>query len=273
MARLSRRRRRFVVGWLLSLAAVLALTVFVAWPPAPRHESVREVMKDAVLHEHDGVAFFGLTVNPAVVSAYLVTAMLLAAAAVVRVVFLPRFRSVPTKGQAALEVAVEFFAAMAREKSPHRPRFVGAYVFSAAVYVFFGTLFELLGVPIATASGRTVTLPAPLADINAALAMGIVSFAVIVGAGVVCGGARGLLRALKEFSLPLSMSFRLFGALLSGLLVTELIYYYTPLSFGLPVLVAVLFTLLHAIIQAYVLAMLVAIFYGEAVERKTDEKG
>ena len=62
------------------------------------------------------------------------------------------------------------------------------------------------------------------------------------------------------------MSFRLFGALLSGLLVTELIYYYIQLSFVLPVLVAVLFTLLHALIQSYVLTMLTALFYGEVSE-------
>ena len=62
------------------------------------------------------------------------------------------------------------------------------------------------------------------------------------------------------------MSFRLFGALLSGLLVTELVYYYSGLSFVLPVVVAVLFTLLHALIQTYVLTMLTSLFYGEVSE-------
>ena len=62
------------------------------------------------------------------------------------------------------------------------------------------------------------------------------------------------------------MSFRLFGALLSGALVTELVYYYIHLSFVLPVVVGVLFTLLHALIQAYVLTMLTALFYGEVSE-------
>lgn len=62
------------------------------------------------------------------------------------------------------------------------------------------------------------------------------------------------------------MSFRLFGALLSGLLVTELVYYYISLSFVLPVAVGVMFTLLHALIQTYVLTMLTALFYGEVTE-------
>ena len=96
-----------------------------------------------------------------------------------------------------------------------------------------------------------MTLPAPLSDINGAIALGCLSYLVILSGGLSGNGLRGIGRTLKEFSLPISMSFRLFGALLSGLLVTELIYYYIQLSFLLPVLVGVLFTLLHALIQSY----------------------
>ena len=62
-------------------------------------------------------------------------------------------------------------------------------------------------------------------------------------------------------------------ALLSGLLVTELVYYYVQLSYVLPVLVGVLFTLLHALIQAYVLTMLTALFYGEVSEHPEPASG
>jgi F-type H+-transporting ATPase subunit a len=102
--------------------------------------------------------------------------------------------------------------------------------------------------------------------------MGVLSYIVILGAGIICEGAKGALNVLKDFSLPISMSFRLFGALLSGLLVTELVYYYFSLSFVLPVFVGVLFTLLHAVIQTYVLTTLVSIFYGEAVEPRKKSK-
>ena len=53
---------------------------------------------------------------------------------------------------------------------------------------------------------------------------------------------------------------------MSGALVTELVYYYTALSYVVPVLVGVMFTCLHALIQAYVLTMLVSLFYGEVSE-------
>ncbi len=265
---LSRRKRLFLIAWLGSLAVVLGLIFLVGLPTGEKGESIKEMMKDAVLHEHHKLAFFGLEVNPAVVSGFLVTAILLVAAAVLRVVAIPRLRRVPGKAQVILEQAVGLFTNMASTNSPHKPRFVGAYIFAAGAYIFCSTIFELFGLQAATTHGLTVTLPAPIADINAAIAMGFTSFAVILGAGIVCNGVGGALRVLKDFSLPISMSFRLFGALLSGLLVTELVYYYTALSFVLPVVVGVLFTLLHALIQAYVLTTLVSIFYGEAVEPK-----
>ena len=96
--------------------------------------------------------------------------------------------------------------------------------------------------------------------------LGVLSYGVIFSGAIAGNGVRGIGKALKEVSLLISMSFRLFGALLSGLLVTELVYYYISLSFVLPVIVAVLFTLLHALIQSYVLTMLVALFYGEMSE-------
>ena len=118
-----------------------------------------------------------------------------------------------------------------------------------------------------TTSGHAVSLPAPLSDINGAIAMGCMSYGVILFGGLIAAGPSGFLHALKDFSLPISMSFRLFGALLSGALVTEMVYYYAALSYVLPVIVGVMFTLLHALIQAYVLTMLVSTFYGESTER------
>ena len=256
-----------LVVWLV-LIALLTAAVIMLLPPGEKHETIKEVMRDGVLHEDNKMSFFTLEVNPGLISAYTVTAILLVCAAVIRIFLIPRFKTVPGKVQAVLEWMVEFFRGMARQNSHHKSGFVGAYIFCAGMYIFFGTLFELFGFQWTTTAGHAMTLPAPLSDINAAIAMGVMSYSIILGAGLICGGIRGGLGVLKDFSLPISMSFRLFGALLSGLLVTELVYYYVALSFVLPVVVGVMFTLLHAAIQTYVLATLVSIFYGEAVEPK-----
>ena len=257
----NRKKFIFLAIW-LAVIVLLLIGIVVLWPPGAKHETIQEAMKDGVLHEHNKMSLFGLEVNPGLISAYVVTAILLVAAALIRIFAIPKFKTVPGKFQSVIEKLVEFFSDMAHTNSHHKPRFVGAYIFSAGVYIFFGTLFELFGIQWVTTNGMSMSLPAPISDINAAIAMGVTSYAVILGAGIICGGFRGALGVLKDFSLPISMSFRLFGALISGLLVTELVYYYVSLSFVLPVIVGVLFTLLHAIVQTYVLATLVSIFYG-----------
>lgn len=265
-------KKKQIVVLVVGLALIALLLVGIFWVPnRDNDESINEAMRDEVLHETNKINLFGLDVNPAVVSAFTVTAVIFVFALIVRVFVIPRFTYVPSAFQSVLETAVETFDNIAKTSSPGRNKFLGAYIFTAAAYVFVGTLFELFGLQAVTTLGRSVSLPAPLADINGAITLGCVSYLVILGGGLVSNGIKGVGRTLKDFSLPISMSFRLFGALLSGALVTELVYYYTALSFVLPVVVGVMFTLLHALIQAYVLTMLTSLFYGEVTEKKPEK--
>ena len=261
-------KKKKTVGIIVWFAAVIVLLVLsLVTGSGGKSETIQEAMRDAVLHEDNRISLFGLKdVNPALISAMVVTVILLVAAALIRIFVIPRFKYVPGKFQMLLEQVVGLFDNLAKSNSPWRHGFLGAYVFGAGVYIFVGTLFELFGIQAVTTSGRSIALPAPLSDVNAAIALGCLSYLVIMSVGIAGNGVKGIGNTLKEFSLPISMSFRLFGALLSGLLVTELIYYYINLSFVLPVAVAVMFTLLHALIQTYVLTMLTALYYGEVSE-------
>ena len=226
-----KKRTRELIVFAVIVLALLAGCLLT--PSGGESEPIQEVMRDAVLHEQNKVSLFGLIeVNPGLISAYIVTGILIVFALVCRLFVIPKFKYVPGRFQLVLEQIVGMFDGLAEGSSPHRNKFLRAYIFTAGVYIFVSTLFELLGIQVVTTSGHAVSLP-----------------------------------ALKDFSLPISMSFRLFGALLSGALVTELVYYYAALSYVLPVIVGVMFTLLHALIQAYVLTMLVSTFYGESTEK------
>ena len=268
-----KKRTAAVVVALIIFCAVVLIGAFLAADPDRRRESVNELMNNAVLHETDGIDLFGImTVNPSVVSAYIVTAMLLLIAALIRIFAVPRFTYVPGAFQSIVEKCVEFFDDTAKKNSPHHNSFLSAYIFSAGLYIFFGTIFELFGIQAVNANGISVSLPAPLSDINAALSLGCLSYLVILGGGIVHSGLKGAGSVLKDFSLPVSMSFRMFGALLSGLLVTELVYYTISLSIVLPVAVGLMFTVLHALVQTYVLITLTSVFYGEAAEPRKNKK-
>ena len=264
---MEQKKKRFLLLWIC--VSVVLLAGSLAVPAEAPAETIQEAMRDAVLHELNQVSLFGLRpVNPGLISAVTVTVVLLIAALCIRIFVIPRFQYVPGKFQLLLEQAVSMFDGLAKSNSPWRNGFLGAYIFAAGTYIFFGTLFELFGFQAITTEGHSVTLPAPLSDVNAAIMLGVLSYLVIFSGAIAGNGLRGIGSALKEISLLISMSFRLFGALLSGLLVTELVYYYIQLSFVLPVIVGVLFTLLHALIQSYVLTMLTALFYGEMSEPK-----
>lgn len=267
---MKQKKSRFMLAWLLVCLVLLASSFLV--PGREKGETIQTAMRDAVLHDVNRIDFLGLRpVNPGFISAFVVMVVLLAAALCIRVFVIPRFRYVPGKFQLVLEQLVGMFDNLAKTNSPWRNGFLGAYVFAAAAYIFVGTLFELFGFQAVTTEGVSVALPAPLSDVNAAIMLGVLSYCVIFSGAIAGNGLRGIGSALKEISLLISMSFRLFGALLSGLLVTELVYYFTALSYVIPVLVGVLFTLLHAIIQSYVLTMLTALFYGEMSEPKERE--
>ena len=261
-------KKRKVISLIVWLGVVILSLVGVIFTDSGGSgESVKEVMRDAVLHEKNKISLFGLTdVNPSVISGFTVTFILLVVALCLRLFVIPKFKIIPGKFQLLLEQLVEFFRGLGKSNSPHRNGFLNVYLFSVGVYIFFGTIFELFGIQAVTTTGISISLPAPLSDINAAISIGCLSYIVIMSGGIASNGFKGIFKTLKDFSLPISMSFRLFGALLSGLLVTELVYYYIGLSFALPVVVAVLFTLLHALIQTYVLTMLTSVFYGESSE-------
>ena len=269
---MTKQERQKAIILFTVLAAVFLIASILTGTGAPKEEAVQEVMRDTVMHDLNKVSLFGIMdVNPALLSGFIVTGILLVLALIIRIFLIPKFTAVPGKIQLVLETAVGLFDGMAKDNSKIN-NFLGAYIFAAGTYIFTGTLFELLGLQAVTTTGHSISLPAPLADINGAIMMGCLSYLVIMSGGIAGNGFKGIGKTLKEYSLPLSLSFRLFGALISGALVTELVYYYIALSYVLPVIIGVLFTALHALIQAYVLTMLTSLFYGEVSENEPKPK-
>lgn len=271
-----KQKKTAALFYAIVLVVLLAGIFLTRKPAGGEHESIKAVMRDAVLHDVNKVNFLGIMeVNPAVVSAYTVTGIILLFALIIRIFVIPKFTNVPGKFQLLLESWVGLFDGLAKKNSPHKSYFIGSYIFAAGSYIFIGTVFELFGLQTVTTDGRSIAMPAPLADINGAICMGVMSYLVILSGGIAVNKLKGMGQTLKDFSLPVSMSFRLFGALLSGALVTELVYYFMFLSFVLPVVVGVLFTLIHAVIQSYVLTMLASVYFGEVTEhheKKPKEK-
>lgn len=216
---------------------------------------ISEIMREGLFPED--VSFFGIGVSPSFYTAIIVTGVLLLFAAIVRIFVIPKFKKVPGKFQLVLETLVGFFDKLAKGNSPYHNGFLGAYIFTAGVFIFCGTLAEMFG------------FRAVMGDLNACVVMGVMSYGVILGGGFVVNRWKGFFGALKDFSLPISMSFRLFGAIIGGVLINELIYVgfdFLSKTVVLPIFVSIMFTMMHAVVQTYVLTLLTSMFFGEATE-------
>ena len=111
--------KKAVILWLLVVLALLAGALLAG--VSGRTETVQQTMRDAVLHDVNRISLLGLKeVNPGLISAFAVTAVLLLAAACIRLFVIPRFQYIPGKLQLALEEAVGLFDNMAKGSSPHR---------------------------------------------------------------------------------------------------------------------------------------------------------
>ena len=222
---------------------------------AEENASLGEVLKEELFPGNSG-SLFGIPVNPSFVTAFWLSVVLIVLSLLFRFFVYPHFKTtgVPGKFQCLMEKAVEAVENFMKEKSPHSTTWIGMLSFTACLYIGLGTMCEVVGI-------RAI-----LVDINACIALAIVGYGTMLAGGIYGNKAKGAFGVLKDFTMLLSMSFRLFGSMIGGLIMTGLVYYYVFLMWGVPIVIAVLFSALHALIQSYVYMTLVGMFYGEAVE-------
>ena len=177
----------------VSLIIVFLVGSILTANPHKAHGDIQEVMRDAVLHETGQIRIFGdFTVNPGLVSAFAVTGILFVFALCIRLFLIPKFKMVPGRFQMLLEQLVGLLDGLTKGNSPHRNKFLGGYVFTVAVYIFVSTIFELFGFQAVTVHGTSISLPAPLSDINGAICLGCLSYLVIMSGGIAGNGIKGI---------------------------------------------------------------------------------
>ncbi len=207
----------------------------------------------------EGVDLFGtgFIVHPSFVTALIVSAVLIAVAIILRLTVIRRLKDVPGKVQSILEFIIEFFSANAEGKYGN---VVGCYVTVAGVYIFFGTVSELVGLrPI-------------FADLGGALSLGVVSFVMVVALSFRAKGKRRFLdyknpfRIVLDLIIPVGLTAHLFGAVISGYILCEIAYSSLATSFVLPAVVSLLTTVLHALIQAYLYGKLTSLYIEEGID-------
>lgn len=205
-------------------------------------------------------------VNDSVFSGFIVVFAILLVALIFRLTVIRKWKTTPSPLQMFLEWLVCFFDKSADEMTEKYSGLMGPYTFGAAAYICCGVLIELFG------------LRPAIADLGACIALALATFFFIHTLGFAKNKARRLLHYVNpinivtDLAVPVSMTFRLFGSILSGMVIMDMIYIlvegtlFAVVPVVLPAILTPLFTLFHAFIQSYVFASLTLTFVQEAIE-------
>ncbi len=140
---------------------------------------------------------------------------------------------------------------------------------------YIGTLFVF--VILCNISGLLGFRP-PTADYGITLPLGLITFVLIHYNGVKKNKSRHFtdlfrpnpilfpINLIGELAVPLSLSVRLFGNVMSGTVLMGLIYgLLKPFTFGWPAILHVYFDIFSGCIQAYVISMLTMVFISDKI--------
>ena len=146
-------------------------------------------------------------------------------------------------------------------------RTLSPYMFTVALIIVVNGVFELFGIRAA------------MTDINFTLALSLITFTLIQVYSI---KKKGILKRLKAFTepsviltpinlatslaVPVSLSCRMFGNILGGMIVMELLYSVAFLKWAVPGILAIYFTVFHTLMQAFIFITLSLAFINEGLE-------
>ena len=214
------------------------------------------------------VDVFGLSLSITTIYSWIAMAALILIAFVLRIVLIKRFTDIPGRAQNILESVVEAIGNYTDAKAHGVGEFLCSYVLTIGAFMVVSACFELF------------RLRAPTSDITMTFALAFLTFIMINTYGVKKKGAGGRLKALasptpvvfifrviSELAIPVSMACRLFGNMLGGMIVMDLLY--TALgngAVGIPSVAGLFFNVFHPLIQAFIFITLTLTFVNEAIE-------
>ncbi len=250
-----------------------ALAVFGGWFLAGTVISVISQKKCGINIEFsllsERMNLFGFSVAKTTFISYLITAAVLLLGIIFRLFVFPKWTYDNPKGlQNVLELAVEATEKFAKENLMDYSGVLAPYMFTLGVFMVFSAAAELFG------------LRAPTSDILTTFAMGLITFVLINFFGIKKKGVSGRLKGmasptplvfpmkiLSDIAVPVSLACRLFGNMLGGMIVMDLLKSALGgYAAGIPAVAGLYFNLFHPVIQAYIFIVLSMTFINEAIE-------
>ncbi len=174
---------------------------------------------------------------------------------------------VPGTFQNIVELIVEMLDNMVRGIMGENARRFVNYLSTIFIFILISNISGLLG------------LRAPTADYGVTLPLGLITFALIHYNGIKKNKIKHVtslfqpyvllfpINLIGELAVPLSLSLRLFGNVLSGTVMMGLLYGLTPIfvQIGIPAAAHVYFDIFSGAIQTYVFCMLTMVYVNDKI--------
>ncbi len=204
----------------------------------------------------------GFSLSMTVVYTWIIMAALTLVALILRLTVIPRMQETPKGAQNVLEILVENLVKYTKSNVGDLGNNLPAYLFTVAAFMAGSAILELFGIR------------APTSDITMTFSMALITFVLINYYGLKVKGVGGRLKRYKnpmnlvsDLAIPVSLACRLFGNMLGGLIVMDLLYFAMgSYAVAVPSVVGLYFNVFHPLIQAFIFVTLTLTFIGEAVE-------
>jgi len=212
--------------------------------------------------EPSGIVIFGYSISETIAGTWIVMGALIIAAIIIRLTALRKIDTPPKGIRGALELAAEKLMEYMNSTVHGLGERFGSYIFAVAALLIGFAVVEMFGI-------RT-----PASDLMFTLSIGLMTFILMGFFGLT---KKGPLKYAKRYinpitivtdiAIPMSLAIRLFGNMLAGLVIMDLIYSALSVhALGIASVIGLFFNVFHPLLQAFIFITLTLTFIREAVE-------
>jgi len=214
------------------------------------------------------VTVFGYSLSYTIVFTWIAMFILITAAIIIRLTVFKNPKETPDGVQNVIELIVEAVGKYTNAQAHGTGEILCSYILSIGSLLVMSAFLELF------------RLRPPTADITMTFALAFMTFILINVYGIKRKGISGRLKSLasptplvfpfrviSDIAIPVSMACRLFGNMLGGMIVIDLLYMALGSNaVGIPSVFGLYFNAFHPLIQTFIFVTLTLTFINEAIE-------
>jgi len=211
---------------------------------------------------------FGYSLSNTIILTWVAMVILIVAALIIRLTVFRHPKDKPSGAQNVVEVIVESVGKYTNAQAHGTGEMLCSYILTIASLLVLSAFLELF------------RLRPPTSDLTMTFSLALLTFILFNVYGIKRKGIKGRIKSLatptpivfpfrviSDLAIPVSMACRLFGNMLGGMIVIDLLYMALGNNaVGFPSVAGLYFNAFHPLIQAFIFVTLTLTFVNEAIE-------